>query len=57
MQGCHVRKNVNKLKVSRRTSLTKKLSLLQLRTPHQSTLRSGSVTNYYKNYFSNMLQA
>ena len=57
MQGCHVRKNVNKLKVSRRTSLTKKLSFLQLRTPHQSTLRSGSITNYYKNYFSNMLQA
>ena len=50
-------KNVNELKVSWKKSLThKKSSLLQLRTPHQNTVRTGSITNYNKNHFSNMLQ-
>ena len=30
----------------------KQSSLLQLRTPHQGTARTGTITNYYKNYFS-----
>ena len=33
----------------------KNSSLLQMRTPHQSTARTGSITNNCKNYFSNML--
>ena len=52
---CHVKKNVSELKVSWRKFLSKKSSLLQLRTLHQGTVHTGSITNYYKNYFSNML--
>ena len=32
-----------------------KSSLLQLRTTHQNAVRPGAITNYYTNYFSNML--
>ena len=32
-------------------------SPLQLCTPHQRTVHAGTVTNYYKNYFSNMFQS
>ena len=35
----------------------KKISvLLQIRTPHQNTVCTDSITNDYDNYFSNMLQ-
>ena len=42
-------------KLAEESSCQKKSSLLQLRTPHQGTVHTGSITNYYKNYFSNML--
>ena len=48
IQRCHVMENVNELKVNWRKSLTKKIfSLLQLRTPHQRTVGTGSITNYW----------
>ena len=57
IKRCHIKKNVNVLKVSCRKSVTKESSLLQLSTPPQSTVRTGSITNYDENYFGNMLQA
>ena len=33
----------------------KKSSTLELHTPHQSKLRTSSIANYDKNYFSNVL--
>ena len=36
--------------------MTKKSVLLQIRTPHQNTVLTGSVTNYCDKYFSGMLQ-
>ena len=57
IQRCHVKKNLNELQVSGRKSLAKKSLLLQLRIPHQSTVRPDSITNYFKNVFSSMLQA
>ena len=45
---CHTKKNINKLKFSWRKSLTKKSSLLQLPTPHQSTVSAGSIKNYHR---------
>ena len=55
IQRCHVKKNLNELQVSGRKSLAKKSLLLQLRIPHQSTVRTDSITNYFKNVFSSML--
>ena len=57
IRQCHAKKNVNELEVSWKKVLTKKISLLQLRSPYQSTAHTVSITNYYKNYFSNMLKA
>ena len=57
IQYCHVKENVNELKINWSKYLTKNFPLLQLRTPHQSTARTDFCTNYYKNYFSTMLQA
>ena len=50
------KKNVNELKISWRKSLKQESLLLQLCTPHQSTVCTDYGANYYKNYFSNMLQ-
>ena len=50
IQHCHAKKNVNELEVSWKKALTKKISLLQLRSPYQSTAHTVSITNYYKNY-------
>ena len=35
----------------------KKFPLLRLHILHRSTVRTGSITSYYKNYLCNMLQA
>lgn len=57
IQQCHVKKNNNELKVRKEDIDQKKSSLPQLRTPHQSKGHTDQTTNYYKNYFINMLQA
>ena len=41
----HAKKNIKELEFSWRKSL-KKTSLLQLRTPHQRSVRNGFITNY-----------
>ena len=51
-----VKKIVNKLKVSWRKSMTKKFLPIKPCTAHRSTVRTGTITNYYKNYFTKMLQ-
>ena len=48
IQQCHAKKNISKLKFSWRKSLKKKSSLLQLPTPHQSTVSAGSIKNYHR---------
>ena len=48
IKQCHAKKNISKLKFSLRKPLTKKSSLLQLPTPHQSTVSAGSIKNYHR---------
>ena len=48
IKQCHAKKNINKMKLSLRKPLTKKSSLLQLPTPHQSTVSAGSIKNYHR---------
>ena len=55
LRSAQVKKNVNDLEIWRK-SLIKKSSLLQLSFLHQSTVGTGSITNKYKTYFSNMPQ-
>ena len=53
IQQCHVKKYIKELKGTWRKLLTKNSLFLQLRILHESTVPTGSITNYYKNYFSN----
>ena len=55
-QRC-VKKIINKLKVSQKKPLTKKIFIRPPVHSNQSTIRFDYSRNYYKNHFSNLLQA
>ena len=56
LRSAQVKKNVNDLEICWRMPLIKKNLTAQLSFLHQSTVGTGSITNKYKTYFSNMPQ-